>query len=267
MLTLEIMGLLGLAILWVNTLLVVGAALTPLAELLSRLRRGFRRGEIEEGADDGVLAAHVVEQVGRQASDDAARQAILFHDRAYRSELAGGVVALDGERLSLDAGAPVEVWFSQEEKRERAESAASDFDEAYRASKKAKGFVRDIACALREGQPVWLAQGSDRAPLLLASFDPRGFLRARIAIVIGFQLAMLAISALLTWLCLHPPVFGTVSTVGGALALVHFLLVMQPLGVTVRELALLPHQAIVRGTWVKTGSEGAGVAALGQDVI
>lgn len=268
MLTLEIMGLLGLAILWVNTLLVVGAALTPLAELLARLARDLRRGEITEGADDGVLAVHVVEQVGRQASDDAARQAILFHDRAYRSELAGGVVTIEGEALPIAAGEPVEVWVAPRPKRESRASSAADFDEAYRASRRAKGYARDIQSELREGEPVWLASATEGAPLLLASFDPRGYLRARVAIVIAFQLAMLAISAAVTWLCIYPPVFGTVSTVGGALGLVHYLLVLQPLGVTVREFALLPHQAIVRGSWIKPGSEGEGVTTrLGQHVI
>lgn len=261
MLTFEIMGVLGLAILWVNTLLVVGAALTPLSELWSRLRRAWQPAEILEGAADGVLAEHVVEQIGRKASDDRDRQAILFHDRAYRSELAGGVIDVAGEKVPLEPG-EVEVWIPQADKIERATHPAADFEEAYRASRRAKGFVREVRSALREGQTVWFAPGEKgSAPVLLASFDPRGWLRGRIALVIVFQVAMIALSAVATYLCLYPPLFGTISKLGGLLGLVHFLLIMQPLGVTVREAALLPHVAVLRQSWVKTGSEGKGVTA------
>ncbi len=262
MLTFEIMGVLALAVLWVNTLLTVGAALTPLGELWARLRQPFRRGEILEATDSEVLATHIVEQVGRRAADDQARQAILFHDRAYRSSVAGGTVALAGEHLPIEPGVPVEVWVSSADKRALAESPAADFDEAYRASRKAKGYLREVTSSLRVGDPVWVAPPSATTPLILvAGFEPRAWLRARLALVLGFQLAMLALSAGVTFLCLYPPVFGTVSIVGAALGLVHFLLVLQPLGVEVRDAVLLPHLAPVRGTWVKPGSEGTGVTA------
>ncbi len=230
MLTYAIMGALALAILWVNTLLVVGAALTPLSQLLSRLRRPLREGKIEAGHDDGILARHIVEQVGRRASDDAARQAVLFHDRAYRSELAAGVIRSGEEVLELDSR-PAQVWVTLQQKREQA-NTPGDFEEAYRASKRAKGYARSVVSTLRSGDSVWF---SDTPELWLSSFDPRPWLRTRVAMVVGFQLAMTAVSALVTWLCLYPPVFGTISTIGGALGLVHFLLVLQPLGVTVRE--------------------------------
>jgi hypothetical protein len=266
MLTFEIMGVLALGILWVNTLLVVGAALTPLGELWSRLRRTWRSGEVTEGADDDVLACHVVEQVGRKASDDAARQAILFHDRGYRSEVFGGSIELEDETLEIEPDAQAEVWIPAAERRERAESPPGDFDEAYRASRRAKGFQQQVRSPIRAGQPVWVAEGD--VPVL-SSFDPRSWLRGRMAMVVAFQLGMIAISALATWMALYPPVIeGTVSKLGGLLGLVHFLLVMQPLGVSVREASLLPHQAIVRGSWVKSGSEGAGVTGdLGQQAI
>jgi hypothetical protein len=268
MLSFEIMGLLGLGILWINTLIVVGAALTPLGELLARARRQLRHGRIVKGADNGVFATHVIEQVGRKASDDGARQAILFHDRAYRSDLAGGVLEIDGEELDVASERHAEVWVSIADKREQAASPAADFDEAYRASQRAKGYARDVCSLLSEGQSVWFAAAAADVPVLVASFDPRAWLRARILMVLAFQFAMVAISALVTWLCLFPPVFGTVSTAGGVLGLLHFLLIMQPLGVTVREAALLPNDAILRGSWVKAGSEGSGISAdLGQQAI
>src|SRR5262245_24231097 len=106
MLTREVMGLLCLAILWVNTLLVVLAAFGPLREhlaVLARIRRhGLRRGRVVRGCEDGVFARHTVAQVGRRASDDADRQAILFHDRDYQSRLFGGAVAIEGEELAVE---------------------------------------------------------------------------------------------------------------------------------------------------------------------
>ncbi len=263
MLTLELMGLLALGILWVNTLLVAGAALTPLGEMWSRLRRNLRPAEVTAGNDDGVVAAHVIEQVGRKAADDDARQAILFHDCTYRSELAGGALSVDGETIELTSSASknaIEVWVSPAERKERAE-AIGDFDTAYKAARKAKGYRREVRSTVRVGQQVWFAAGTGDSPPVLATFDPRSFLRGRIAMVFAFQLAMVALSGAATFLALYPPVFGTMSTVGGVLGLVHFLLVMQPLGVTVREACLLPHVAVTRGSWVKTGSEGTGISA------
>ncbi len=262
MLTQELMGLLGLGILWVNTLLVVLAARTPLAALISGARRKLQRAVVVEGADDGTFAVHVVQQVGRKASDDAGRQAILFHDRGYRSEVAGGVLHVEGGgRVVVDADQAGQIWVPREERLQLSEFPGAEFDDAYRMSQKAKGYARELRSHVREKQTVWFAPATEDANMLVATFDARGWLRARVAMVITFQLGMLSLSALATWLCLYPPIFGPVSTAGGLLGLVHFLLIMQPLGVTVREAALLPHEGIVRGSWAKPDSEGTGVDA------
>jgi hypothetical protein len=256
MLTHEVMGLLGLAILWVNTLLVVLAAFTPLFEhsaVLARIRRhGLRRGRVTRGAAAGVFASHTVIQVGRMASDDADRRAISFHDRDHVSSLAGGVVSTEGGEVTVAAG-PAEVWFDRRAREERA-ACADDaaFDAAYAAARKPKGFAREVRCELAEGDEVWLLVDDG---VLVASFDPRPLLRGRIALVLAAQLAMLAAAGAITWLCLLPPLFGTTGLVGAGLGLAYFLLV-QPAGVSLREATLLPARAFLRGSWVRAGSEG-----------
>ncbi|HZO12649.1 MAG TPA: hypothetical protein VFB62_05315, partial [Polyangiaceae bacterium] len=60
-----------------------------------------------------------------------------------------------------------------------------------------------------------------------------------------------------TYLALYPPIFGTVSIVGGALGLVFFLLV-QPAGTAIRDAVRVPSVAQLRGSWVRPKSEGQG---------
>ena len=198
MLTYEIMGLLALGILWVNTLLLAGAAITPLRELLGNLRRwrrdGLLVGEVVRGAEDGVLARYEVEQTGHKAADDDDRAAIAFHDRSYRSLVLGGGVEVDGEQLEIEP-AEGEVWLTAAEK--NAAAACPDpgaFEEAYPQARKAKGWRRHVRHDIRRGDTVFLhaAREGDRlrppedAPLLVATHDPRGWCRSRAALVIGF---------------------------------------------------------------------------------
>ena len=49
-------------------------------------------------------------------------------------------------------------------------------------------------------------------------------------------------------MALWPPVFGLVSTLGGALCLAFFLIV-QPAGTALRDAVRVPSRAIVRGQW------------------
>ena len=251
MLSHEVMGLLCLGILWVNTLLLAGAALSPARTIRARLRqlRTLRRG-----AAEGLLARHDVEQTGHRAADDDDQPAILFHDRGYRSELLGGAIALDdGGSLDLAAGTPCEVWTTAAERRRAAACPDLDaFDGAYREARKAKGHRRHVVSEIGAGDIVWLAgdpaSASPDAPLVLATHDPRPWCRGRLAVIVGFQLMVLAMASGITWLALRPPLFGTVSTVGAALGLVYFLLI-QAVGVHLRGYARLPSQAPLRGSW------------------
>ena len=61
---------------------------------------------------------------------------------------------------------------------------------------------------------------------------------------------MIMVISALTALVLQPPLMGTWSTVGGAGLLTYFLLV-QPAGVSLREVMAAPDRRPVRSTWVE----------------
>src|SRR5882672_6165645 len=112
MLSREVMGVLALAILWVNTLLIAAAALKASATL-ARLRRGFgsiSKGTVARGdGPSGALAALEVEQVGRLGA--ATDPVILFHDRSHACKVFGGRVALEGGReIDVPTADDAEVW-------------------------------------------------------------------------------------------------------------------------------------------------------------
>jgi len=263
MLSFEIMGLLALGILWVNTLLLAGAALSPLRELFGRLRRWRRDGLMQAivvaGTEDGALARYEVEQTGHKAADDDDRPAILFHDRAYRSFVYGGRVTIDGDEIALEPSDDGEVWLTAAEKAEAGACPdAAAFDEAYPNARKAKGWHREVRRDLREGDAIYVHARRDNgrlvapegAPMMLATHDPRGWCRARAALVIGFQLMVLAMAGGITYLALYPPLFGTVSTIGGVVGLLYFITI-QAVGVSVREMTLAPPKTALRGSWLR----------------
>jgi hypothetical protein len=257
MLTHEIMGLFALAVLWVNTLLVAGAALGQLRKLMGWLRtlRSLRPAAVKS-APEGVFARFAIEQVGRRAADDDDRPAILFHDRNYHGEVNGGELEIAGERITIDRGG--EVWVESEAlARAAACPSVGAFDEAYSAARKAKGHVRTVEQRLRTGDVVHVAGLEDGAVALVASFDPRPLMRRKATLLAGFAFGMVALSASVTALCLIPPLFGFWSTLGGILGLIHFLLVMQPLGVSARDAARPPSQTALRGSWIKSAAAEA----------
>jgi hypothetical protein len=271
------MGLLGLGILWVNTLLVALASVGTLRSLGRRLGHMRRDGVIEgEAVGDEPLAVHEIEQIGRRASDDGARQAILFHDRGFRSRVLGGVVRVEGDELSVAAEVDrAEVWIERDAQRKIAACpSSSQFDEAYRMARKVRGFERTVRSEIAAGQRVWIHArrredtlvAPEDAPLLVAAIDPRRWCRHRVLLLAGFVVVALAIAAAITLLALTPPLFGTLSTAGAAIGLAYFLLV-QPAGVAMRDAARVPSLAFLRGSWVKTGSEGRGGPAKDEELV
>lgn len=269
MLTHTTMGLLALGILWVNTLLVVGAALKVLGNIMAR--HGEAKTALVGTVVSDDIARHVVEQVGRKASDDADRKAILFHDRAFRSEIAGGTVAISDEELTLEGDG--EVWLGNDERREAALRDRPPFEEAYQSASKAKGFVRNVTARVERGANVWIiAQRSGdvlgptaAGTLVISTLDPAAWCRRKALLLVAFVIAMVALAAGCTLLALYPPVFGTISMIGGAAGLAFFLLV-QPAGVMARDAVLFPNCAHVRGSWIDEDSEGRGGPAPGDEV-
>lgn len=288
MLTHTLMGALALSILWVNTLLVAGAAVRDLS-MLRRLRArvapldvaslsagveatGTLAGRVAPGGEP--LAVHQVEQVGRLA--DASVPTILWHDRAYRSAIHGGRVEVGGASVEIEAGAPGSVWPNLAERSAAAAITTSEvFDHHVPAAKKAKGTSRVVETRVEPGQAVWVfgkvvreGEGAptvrppDDGELIVSLVEPRAWCRAQIARVVLFIIIALALASACTAVALTPPAFGPVSTVGGALCLAYFLLI-QPAGVSLRERVRSPDRAILRGEWRRSAATAGGPAPTG----
>ncbi len=280
MLPREVMGVFCLGVLWLTALLVAAAAWQEARDLLARARRlrplapgaegeGFVAGVVASGDAEGALAVSVVRQVGRAV--DASGPTIAFHDRGYASEVCGGTVRAGDTTLRVRPaeGARAEVWLTPEE-RAAAAGCPGDaaFEAAYPAARKARGFAREVRAEVRVSRQVWVhgavqRDGAERvvqppagAPLLVATMDPRRLCTRGAWLALAFALAELAACAAVTRVCLWRPVFGTVSTVGGVLALAFFLGVT-PLGVSVRDRLRPPSRAVLRGEWSRPQADAA----------
>lgn len=277
MLTKEIMGLLGLGIVWINTLLIIAAAFKDITSLFHRMaffhswkpgQTGpvLLRGSIQSGqGEDGSVAAHRIEQIGRSSADPG-KKAIIFSDRSFASTVSGGVfVPADHPEHPIfiapqERGA--EVWVPQSGLEQEARCPSlQHFDEAYEAARKAKGYPRTVEARIGAGHSVWIAgnidQNESKQPtlspsgqgaLLISALNPRTELRRRIALSALAIVLIFGAAAGASVLALSKPYFGTLSTVGGGLCLIYFLLV-QPAGTALRAHIRLPHLAFLRGSW------------------
>jgi len=276
MLSNELMGLLALAILWVNTLLVAAAAWKEIAALAVWRQRlvalagdegvGLVRARVTAGSGPGgALAVHRIEQLGRAATgDDNGRRVILFADRIAAGEVFGGTAAREGSgaEITVDAVASAEVWLPPPPLTASGACASDEaFDQAFVQAKKARGFARAVeAAATGEvflfGHLRPLGKGLALGPakpggLLVATFDPRAWIARKIGLATLFILGDLALAAGCTAWALWPPRFGLVSTLGGA-ACLGFFLVVQPAGTALRNAVRLPSRADLRGRWVRS---------------
>ena len=255
MLTRDVMGGLALAILWVNALLVAAAAAKQVGGLLARRAVLVRvsRGRVVRGAGpEGAFAVQRVEQIGRASGDKAS---IVFHDRSAAGEVFGGTIAVEGGADEMvPATDAAEVWLGARELEDAVACRSTEaFTQAYAAASKARGFARTVVATVNEGASVFVARAKNGDGVVVASMDPRAVLAKNAAIGVGFIAAELAAAGACTALALRPPVFGLVSTIGGALGLA-FYLGVQPLGTAVRDAMLVPSRAPVRGTWSRDAS-------------
>jgi hypothetical protein len=274
---------LALAVFWIHTLVIAGAAWLDLRDLL-RLRRALRplarpyegalglvRATVIRGAGpEGALARNVVEQIGRGKGDGK----VHFNDADHRSEVYGGAVELDGP---AGGGTIIElgeleamVW---PDLRARASAAAPSSSEAITAAepaaRRAKGFRREVEVTLAPRQQVWIAgclreaeedaetgaeiwrlEAPEGGPALVSAIEPRTWLSRKAWLVVGFIVAELAIAAGCTVLALWPPLFDWVSMIGAGAAL-GFFLGVQPIGVSLNEAVRTPNRAYLRGCWTR----------------
>jgi hypothetical protein len=239
------MGVLALGVLWLNTLLIAAAALTQrraLTALVQSLARASRDGslmhaKVTEGAGfDGAIVTRTLQQVGR-AITLAGPDRILFTEADTDYEVHGG--AIGSERLG--EGEVVEhLWLHHAAPLTR---TLSDFDDAFRRASTTRGLTTSASTAVRVGEMVWFQRGQ-----ILASIDPLQTVRTKRLGLLLFASGAVVIGAGLTTAILWPPIFGTISTAGGAGALLFFLLV-QPAGVKVRDWARLPDEQPRSDVW------------------
>ena len=242
MLSHTMMGVLALGILWVNTLLVAAAALGRARELRG-LRQRLSSGGVFHGKLASGAASLVVEQVGRQGS--GATPTVVWHDRSHACRIDAVVERSSGDAVVIDGTEEPMVWLDSGAVRAAALPGPDAFDRVFEEARKAKGSARTLEVSVTQEAEVW----ASRAPALIATIDPIGWCRKREAVLsIGFVPAIVILAAGVTALTLYPPVFGTVSTVGGALGLAFFLLVL-PAGTAMRDWARAPHERFVRGRW------------------
>jgi len=254
MLSREVMGVLALAILWVNTLLIAGAALKRAAEL-ARLGRGFgsiARGTVVRGdGPGGALAVLEVEQVGRLSA--GANPVILFHDRAQACRVFAGRVAVEGgaeiDVAPAEEGAEAWIDAASVAKAAGCPSEAA-FDAACSEARKARGFSRSVSASILAGQDVFVAPANGERTALVSTLDARAWIVKRTALAYAFVWAEVVVATACTAASLRAPLFGTVSTAGAAAGLVFFLLV-QPAGTAVRDALRPPSRAPRHDQWTR----------------
>ena len=261
------MGILALAILWTNALLVAFAAWKDralLVHMLNAIERTCQKGTIRDGSGAAdAFASFQVAQVGR-AADATDVRTILFHDKSHTSTCFGGELTLDdGAVLSLAKDDTVEVWVPHDAIGEAAmkQEALIEYQEAYDAAGKGAGYTRVLDVSIAKGASVFTWKNEDGGRCL-ATFDPRPMLSSRKGTVTLFVLGTIAGAAIVTAVALVPPAFGLVSKLGGLLGLAYFLGIT-PLGVSLREKIRKPSIAFVRGRWTDPNRVPTAQAAAG----
>jgi hypothetical protein len=249
----EVMGVFALAVVWLNTLLIAASAWrarSALGELLESLDGSRRRGELVRGrivrgnGEGGALAERRVRQIGR-AMTTRGPDRILFTDRQSEMHIAGGEVEIDGGSISVTEG-DGQVWTIDGGGRRD----PSAFEAAWSRAATNKGVESGLVIPVAQGD-VWLRgrrDGDRLRPDLVATRCPISIVVGARRRLLAFALGSLATVAALTAVCLVRPVFGTVSTLGGA-GMIAFFILVQPIGVLVRDRTRTPPERPVGGIW------------------
>ncbi len=267
-LTQEFMGLFGLSIVAVNTILI-SADLGGWARVLSRFRRetGPGGGRLTRGVVTGEQGAPRLDLV--LVAHSRGNGKIFFHGRDPVAQVPAGVtVRPEGSAtdFSLDAGAKPWIWLAEPSlTRALACPDQRTFDEIAPAAERAKGAERPVSIELDASAPVFIvgsASGEALGPaptsldphgtphLIISAFDPRAWAARQVRLIFGSIVGIWAVFAALTALCFQGVPLGLESKVG-ALGLFAFFLLVQPFGVAIRERTALPHQVPRNPLWTR----------------
>ena len=243
-----------LAVVWVNTALILGHGASDLLRL-SRLRRRLfgRVGTFTADSAEGGASYRLV-QAGRTRGDGS----IHFHDRQVECALLGPGHAetLAGRfEVEVDEGGAW-VWPTSGQLALATRCASQeDFDGLAGPALHARGAERVALVRLGAESKVaggvvrdGVLRGERSQPLVFSSDDPRGRLLRLELRVVSVLVAILLVAALLTGLCFVGPAFGLVSQVAAFGLFVYFLLV-QPVGVWLSESVRFPHEVYRGGSW------------------
>lgn len=263
------MGALALGVLWLNTGLVLAVALRRFGNLRrlakrlaeARAQGGLVRGEVKE-APDGRIAVRRIKQLGRAVTAGGPK-AMLFTDGPQSFEVFGGVLETAEGPLSIEATEPVqsEVWHDRDRGQQAVVGTPEEFDEAFGAASKYKGFERHVEVDVSVGDEVWvlgrregdaMCAPDEAHPLVVSTVDMEAWVGSCSRLVLGFVVGAIVVLCGVTALAFVPPVFGIASTVGGALGLVYFLAI-QPLGTALRDRVKTPARALLNGEWRRDG--------------
>ena len=213
-----ILGVLGLVVMWANSLLQIAAIRIERRELLDEWSGvAWRRGTAREGEGaSGAFATHRLTQTGHARAGKA--RLIDFSEAGYAAELHGGVIAVGGVSERVEPSTDAEVWPSPERLVEVAgRGLASDaFQAAWDPSCKPRGWDQVLETAIGEGDSVWIGDAPGRT--VYSALDPAQWLATRTRFVTVWTAGVLSACALATAVCLVPPFFGPVSIVGAFLA-------------------------------------------------
>jgi hypothetical protein len=246
-----VLGIFGLAVVWVNALLIALAAFNEARRMMkeSAALGDVKQGKVVRGdGEDGALGVHETDQVGRAL--DAPVPTIAWHDRSHASEIFGGAVLVGKKEIAIEPSKDCEIWPARDRQLEKSRCPNDgEIDGMWKASRGAKGALRKVRTPIAVGDEVYVAKNG----VFLSAIEPRAWYAGRVRAALFFALAELGVCGALTFVAMREPHFGLVSTLGGAGLLLFFVFV-QPIGVSVEENARAPSRSFLRGEWQRSAA-------------
>jgi hypothetical protein len=197
---------------------------------------------------------------------------IYFHDRRHESAFDAGSLVTNAGIVKLESASPIWVWPSAHALSEQhTPRDVGEFDDLFEKAVHASGAERLVEVRVAPGQSVHVVgtlssdgaalQGTVEQPLWISFDDPRTWLRTTLWRNVAVLSAMVALGAALTCLALSAPAFGAVSKVG-ALGLLFYFLLVQPVGVWLSQRSRMPHEAELGGIWTRPATRSSGSGSI-----